>query len=296
MELDAIAVFVKVVEAGSFSEAARLLKMPKTTVSAKVASLERSLGVTLIQRTTRKLHITDAGETFFKHASNAIAEIEKGESELLAGTSKPKGVLKVTAPADLGHTLLPRIVCTYREHFPDVQVELIVTNRVVDLVGEGIDVAIRAGELKDSSLIAKKFFNISIGFWASPAFVKKHGQLTRPEDLLKYPFIIHTTFRNDTLQLTDGKNSQTVQLKPAIRVDDFETLKALTVLKEGIGILPSFITTREQKSKELVQLLPKWTIRDSSGFSFVYPSQKYSSPKVRSFIEIATQLAKEMNC
>lgn len=296
MELDAIAVFVKVVEAGSFSEAARLLNMPKTTVSAKVASLERKLGVTLIQRTTRKLHITDAGQTFFKHCAVAISEIEKGESELLAGTSKPKGTLKVTAPADLGHTLLPKIVCNYREKFPDVLVELIVTNRVVDLVGEGIDLAIRAGELKDSSLIAKKFLDITIGFWASPAFIKANGNLNRVDEILKYPFISHTTIRNDTLQLTDGKTNHTLQPKPVVKVDDFETVKALLVLKEGIGILPSFISTREKRTKELVRLLPKWKLRDSSGFSFVYPSQKYSSPKVRAFIDIAIETVKDLDC
>jgi DNA-binding transcriptional LysR family regulator len=294
MELDAIAVFVKVVEAGSFSEAARLLKMPKTTVSAKVATLERRLGVTLIQRTTRKLHMTDAGQNFFRHCAIAISEIEKGESELSAGTNKPRGVLKVTAPADLGHTLLPRIVCTYRKAYPDVQLDLVVTNRIVDLVGEGIDLAIRAGELKDSSLIAKKFFENSISFWAAPAYIKKYGQPSHPNDLLKHDFIEHVALKNSPIVLTDGKLSVTLQMKPMIKVDDFETLKALLVLKEGIGLLPSFVPVREQKTKELVQLLPKWSLKNTSGFSFVYPSQKYSSPKVRAFIDTAIELAKEI--
>lgn len=293
MELDAIAVFVKVVEAGSFSQAARLLKMPKTTVSAKVAALERRLGVTLIQRTTRKLHITDAGQNFFRHCAIAISEIEKGESELSAGTSKPQGILKITAPADLGHTLLPKIVCSYRQKFPDVRIELAVTNRIVDLVGEGIDLAIRAGELKDSSLIAKKFFDNSIGFWASPAYIKKYGQPAHPNDLQKHHFISHTTVK-ESLTLTDGKSTVNLAMKPMIKVDDFETLKALLVLKEGIGVLPSFVPVREQKTKELVPLLPKWTLKNTSGFSFVYPSQKYSSPKVRTFIDLAIELAKEI--
>ncbi len=293
MELDSIAVFVKVVEAGSFSEAARLLKMPKTTVSAKVAALERRLGVTLIQRTTRKLHITDAGQNYFRHCAIAISEIEKGESELSAGTSKPKGVLKITAPADLGHTLLPKIVCAYRKQFPDVRLELVVTNRIVDLVGEGIDLAIRAGELKDSSLIAKKFFDNSINFWASPAYIKKHGQPTHPNDLKKHDFIAHVALK-ESMVLSDGKTTVGLEMNPMIKVDDFETLKALLVLKEGIGVLPSFVPVREQRTKELVPLLPKWSLKNTGGFWFVYPSQKYSSPKVRTFIDLAIEVAKEV--
>lgn len=293
MELDAIAVFVKVVEAGSFSEAARLLKMPKTTVSAKVAALERRLGVTLIQRTTRKLHITDAGQNFFRHCAIAISEIEKGESELSAGTSKPRGVLKITAPADLGHALLPKIVCTYRQKYPDVRLELVVTNRIVDLVGEGIDLAIRAGELKDSSLIAKKFFDNTITFWASPGYIKKNGQPSHPNELSKHDFIAHTALK-ESLLMTDGKTSVALQMEPMIKVDDFETVKALLVLKGGIGLLPSFVPVREQRAKELVPLLPKWSLKNTSGFWFVYPSQKYSSPKVRTFIDVATEVATEV--
>lgn len=291
MDLDAIAVFVKVIEAGSFSEAARLLKMPKTTVSAKVAALEKRLGVTLIQRTTRKLHITDAGQIYFGHCAVAISEIEKGESALFAAHNKPQGILKVTAPADLGHSLLPKIVCLYRERHPEVQIELIVTNRLIDLIGEGIDVAIRAGKLKDSSLITKKFFEIEHGFWASPAYVKKYGSPQNPNDLKSHKYIAHTAF-GSSLALTDGKSTTSTHLKPAVKADDFETIKSMLTLKEGMGILPSFLVSRELKNKELLRILPKWSLKNVGGFSFVYPAQKYSSPKVRAFIDLAMTLIK----
>ena len=131
--VDAITVFVKVVEAGSFSAAARRLGMPKTTVSAKVAGLEERLGVRLIQRTTRKLRVTEAGEMYFHHCAVAIREVELGEAALQSAKAKPHGVLKVTAPVDLGHALLPRIVRAYAAKYPDVSLELIITNRIVDL-------------------------------------------------------------------------------------------------------------------------------------------------------------------
>ncbi len=132
MALDAIAAFVKVVEAGSFSAAARRLGMPKTTVSAKVAALEKRLGVRLIQRTTRKLRMTEAGERYFHHCAIATREVELGEAALQSAKGKPHGVLKVTAPVDLGRALLPRIVRVYTAKYPDVSVELIITNRIVD--------------------------------------------------------------------------------------------------------------------------------------------------------------------
>ena len=149
---DAIPVFVKVVEAGSFSAAARLLNMPKTTVSAKIAALEKRLELKLIQRTTRKLHVTEAGMKYFRHCSNAIHEIELGEAALQSTQGEPTGVLRVTAPVDVGHLVLPRITRAYLARYPETSVELLVSNRFVDLIGEGVDLAIRAGTLKDSSL------------------------------------------------------------------------------------------------------------------------------------------------
>ena len=168
--MDAITVFVKVVEAGSFSVAARrLVGMPKTTVSAKVAGLEKRLGVQLIQRTTRKLRMTEAGETYFHHCAIAIREVELGEAALQSAKKEPSGVLKVTASVELGHALLPRLARAYAAKYPDVSLELIITNRIVDLVGEGVDLAIRwALALKDSSLIARRFFETRSNLWASP--------------------------------------------------------------------------------------------------------------------------------
>src|SRR5215470_18476997 len=156
--VDPIAVFVKVVEAGNFSLAARRLGMPTTTVSAKVAGLEKRLGVRLIERTTRKLRMTEAGETYFRHCAIATREVELGEAALQSAKEKPYGVLKVTAPVDFGRAALPRIVRAYTAKYPDVSVELILTNRIVDLVEEGIDLAIGwAGSMTDSSLIARRF-------------------------------------------------------------------------------------------------------------------------------------------
>ena len=175
--VDAIAVFVKVVEAGSFSSAARRLGLPKTTVSAKIAGLEKRLGVRLIQRTTRKLRMTEAGEKYFHHCAIATREVELGEAALQSAKEKPFGVLKVSAPVDFGRAVLPRIVKAYTTKYPDVSVELVVTNRIVDVVEEGVDLAIRwAGSIKNSSLIARRFIETRSNLWAVTEVLEGFGQ------------------------------------------------------------------------------------------------------------------------
>jgi DNA-binding transcriptional LysR family regulator len=296
MELDAIHVFVKVVEVGSFSGAAQLLKMPKTTVSAKVAALERRLGVTLIQRTTRKLHVTEAGRTYFQHAAAAVKEIEKGESELLASQEIPRGLLKITAPGDLGHTFLPAMVSLYGKRYPETEVELIVTNRLVDLVAEGVDLAIRAGRLSDSTLVARRFFEPRAKLYASPGYIKKFGAPEHPRELGKHPFIAFARHHQQALELTDGKNVLPLTIQARYRADDFETVKAFLLQKEGIGVIPEFIALNEIRAKDLVQVLPKWHLKQEGQFSFVYPGQKYASPKIKAFIEVANEVIREAGC
>jgi DNA-binding transcriptional LysR family regulator len=289
MEISGIIVFVKVVESGSFSAAARLMKMPKTTVSAKIAALEKRLGVTLIQRTTRKLSVTEAGQNYYQHCAKAVREIEQGESQILAAQEKPTGLLRITAPHDVGHSLLPGIIDAYLAQHPDIQLDLIITNRFVDLVGEGVDLAIRAGELKDSTLVAKKFFDIKAGLWASSGYLKKYGTPEHPRDLAKHRIIAMASLRGEAAKLTDGKHSFTGWTHSQITVDDPETIKALIVSNQGIGWLPNFLASSDS-SKKLVQVLPNWRFTLDFSFHFVYPGQKYASPKVRSFIQVASQV------
>src|SRR5215475_3683998 len=224
--MDAITVFVKVVEAGSFSAAARRPGVPKTTVSAKVAGLERRLGVRLIQRTTRKLRMTEAGEKYFYHCAIAIREVELGEAALQSTKGKPYGVLKVTAPVHLGHAVLPRIARAYAAKYPDVSLEFVVTNRVVDLVEEGVDLAIRwAGSLKDSSLIARRFIETKSNLWASPTYMKQLGKPTHPRDLANATFLAHPVLK--TVMLTNGKSDFELQLNARFRANDLEVITAL---------------------------------------------------------------------
>jgi DNA-binding transcriptional LysR family regulator len=289
--MDAIAVFVKVVEAGSFSVAARRLGMPKTTVSAKVAGLERRLGVRLIQRTTRKLRMTEAGETYFHHCAIATREVELGEAALQSAKRKPHGVLKITAPVDLGRAVLPRIVQAYAAKYPDVSVELTITNRVVDLVEAGIDLAIRwDGALKDSSLIARRFMETRSNLWASPKYMEVLGKPTHPRDLVNAAFLAHPVLK--TVILTNGKSEFELELNGRVYSDDLEVIMGLIVLGVGIAWLPDFLVADALAAGKLLPVLSQWQPKKKQlwAYHFVYAGRQYALPKVEGFIQTALEL------
>ncbi|MDO9405221.1 MAG: LysR family transcriptional regulator [Polaromonas sp.] len=289
MDLNAVAVFVKVVEAGSFSGAARLLKMPKTTVSARFAQLEASLGVTLIQRTTRKLFVTEAGRQYFDRCASAMRLLEEGEAELSLASSRPQGLLRITAPVDVGHTLLPPIVDAYLRRHPEASVELLISNRMADLVGEGIDLAVRAGVLKDSSLVGRRFIDLTANVWTAPAYLASVKTPQHPRDLAALDFIAQGDTRS--VELFRGKQSVEVKVKGRARADDFQTIKALLLLGGGIGWLPDFLAHDAAEAGALVPVLPGWQARAAGQIQFVYAGHKYPSPKVRAFIDLALEMA-----
>jgi DNA-binding transcriptional LysR family regulator len=290
MEFDAIAVFVKVVEAGSFSEAARRLELPRTTVSAKVAALEKRLAVRLIERTTRKLRVTDAGLEYFHHCASALREMAMGESKLVARQSQPSGVLKLTAPVDLGRLVLPPITQAYLARYPDIRVEMTLTSRVLDLVQEGIDLAIRPGRQRDSSAVARHFFADELRLWAAPGYLDRAGRPERPQDLDAHDLIGHTALKHATL--SDGQDCLPVTVDGRVRLDDFDTLKALLILGAGIGWLPDCLAHDAARTGELEPVLPGWKAEAASPVYFVYPGRRYAPRKVQAFIETALEVLK----
>lgn len=284
MELDGIAIFVKVVQAGSFSAAARLLGVPNTTVSAKVARLEKRLGVTLIQRTTRKLHVTPAGQAYFERCVRGLEEIETAEAEITQ-SAEPKGLLRITAPGDVAHGLLPAAVSRFLERYPRTRVEVLVANRVVDLVAEGVHLAIRAGALRDSTLVARRYLPYTGGLWASAQYLKRKGTPQSPAELEQHDCLVFPRFAPRGLRLTDGKSKLDVQLPARIAVDDLETLRYFAVRSAGIVTLIDYLA----REAPLVPVLPKWNWT-SGALSFVYPGQLFVPANVRAFIDTALAL------
>lgn len=304
MDFDAITVFVKVVEAGSFAAAARQLGLPKTTVSARVAALEKRLGVSLIQRTTRSLRVTEAGEAYFRHCVNAVREVELGEAALVQARERPSGLLRITAPFDLGHTVLPAIARTYLQQYPGTRIEMRLSNEMLDLIAEGVDLAVRAGVLKDSSLIARRFFDLEIGLWASPRYLREvqdeiaelsgelRGELREPAQLRHCRFVSRSGVRE--IALTDGGTRVQLPVASRLAVDDFEAVKALAMLGEGVAWLPGFLASDAAAEGSLVRVLPDWRLDAVGAFYFVYPRQAYTSPSVTAFIDVALEWARSL--
>ena len=291
MDLDGVAIFVKVIQAGSFSLAAKLLGMPNSTVSAKVAALEKRLGVTLLQRTTRSLRPTQVGEAYFQRAVRALNDLQTAENELENNRTEPTGLLRLTAPTDVGHDIVPALVQRYLDAHSSMAVELVITNRMVDLVREAVDLAIRAGELKDSGLIAKRYELGYFGLWASPDYLARRGKARHPKELVKDSFLRFSQFGIGGIRLSDGNETVHLTSNGRVQADDFETIRELAVRGAGIAFLPSFLCAKEKRGEKLVPVLPQWR-GEKVLLSLVYPAQKFVPAKVRAFIAVADEILK----
>jgi DNA-binding transcriptional LysR family regulator len=288
MDLNEAAVFVKVVEAGSFSAAARRLGLPTSTVSTRVARLEKRLGVMLLQRTTRRLRLTDTGELYYQHASTGLAHMLDAEAAVTESTGEPKGLLRVTAPADIGDSLLAEIVTQLRRNYPKISVDMVLMSRYVDLVAEGVDVAIRTGALKDSTLIAK---NVGIARWApfaSPEYLKSAPPLKSPQALRHHCCLQFTPLGKESWTLKSKTSSVTVPMGGQVLINDVRVIHSLAQAGEGIALLPVYQCREDCTEGELMRVLRDWHAK-ADPVHIVYPRQRFMAPKLRAFIDLATQ-------
>lgn len=281
MSLDDIAVFVEVVDAGSFTKAAKRLGIPLSTASAKVARLEETLGATLLQRTTRQVQVTETGQLYYAHCLRALDALTEAEQVINSTTDEPRGQLRITTPVDVAQFVMADVVDSFVTAYPEVSVELVVTNRKVDLIAEGVDLAVRVGPLEDSNLIARKFISSQIGLFASPDYLDRKGTPTTASDLKDHTMVrmMLDRGRNRYLDMFFGQ----LNLAETARVtaDDISTIRAFIEAGIGIGLVPSFA------SSGLVQVLPQLTTEPSIAY-LVYPEQRFVPPKIRAFINHAT--------
>jgi DNA-binding transcriptional LysR family regulator len=286
MDFNEAAVFVKVVQAGSFSAAARQLGVPTSTVSTRVSRLERRLGITLLQRTTRRLSLTEAGTTYYQHASLGLGYMLEAEAAVDEARQQPQGRLKVTAPADLGDSLLAGLIERTQRELPALEVELLLTDRYVDLVADGVDVAIRTGELRDSSLVAKSLGTIRWALFASRDYLKQATPLKEPQHLHAHYCLQFTPMGREAWDLSDGKHGFTIPLPGRAMANSIGVVRAMTLNGQGVALLPTFICKPELIVGDLVRVLPDWHGR-ADPVHLVYPRQRFMPPKLRAFIDLA---------
>jgi DNA-binding transcriptional LysR family regulator len=281
MDLNEMLVFTRVVQAASFTTAAAQLGMPKSTVSRKVTELEERLGARLLNRTTRKLSLTDAGRIYFDYGARIVSEVEDAERAVSSLQAAPRGLLRVTTPINM--TFLAPIITDYAVRFPEVHLELLATTRRVDLIEERFDVGIRAGTLLDSSLIAR---NLGIATWflvATPGYLKKRGRPRSPEDLQRHACLQFAP-ASGPLRLERGDEHTQVSVTPRILANDSDILYAATTAGVGIALLPAFRCMDDLRTRRLERVLPDWS-SPSTPVQAVYPSARHISPKVKSFAD-----------
>lgn len=291
MDFNEVAIFIRVIQKGSFTAAALALDMPKSTVSTKVSNLEKRLGTSLITRSTRKIRLTAAGEAFFLRSTKAIEEITAAEVAVRSESGEPQGPFKITAPVDIGNIILPGLTALFLKKYPKVQFNIFLSDRRVDFLEDKVDLAIRAGVLKDSSLIAKKVGEVVFQIYASPAYLKENGEPLTLKELSFHNCVHFAALSKEGWKLKNGKRTVTLPLDRKITVNDMNLAHSLAAEGAGVALLPSFFCQSEVKAKKLVPILQEWT-SEITPMHFVYPAQKYVPPVTRAFIEMSSAALK----
>jgi DNA-binding transcriptional LysR family regulator len=287
--------FVRVVEAGSFSAAARDLNMGQPAVSKTIASLEDRLGVRLLTRSTRKLSPTDAGTAFYERAVRAIGEADEAEAAAQGAGTGLEGRLRVSAPVTFSRLHLVPKLGSFLDAHPKVQVELLMDDRTVDLVAENIDVALRVGVLTDSALRARKLGQAERLVIASPSYLARRGVPRTPADLLEHDGVIYGQSSGGQEWLFRRGTSETsVYLRTRLKLSAAEGVREAVLAGQGFAIASRWMFTPELKSGEVVSILEEWTLPPMDLW-VIYPSGRLTSAKARAFIKwfenIITQAA-----
>lgn len=276
--------FRKVLELGSFSAAARQLGLSKAAVSKQVSELEAYLGATLIHRTTRRLHPTDAGQAYFESAVGLLDELEAADAAVRHLQSEPAGTLRVSVPSAFGQVCLSAMLSELGRRHPKLTVSVEASDRLVDLVEEGFDAAIRIrANLPDSTLIAKRIRQIPIHVVAAPGYLKAHGTPQRPEDLSRHNCFIYTLSSRPFEW--SFKGSRHVKVRGTIHANHGHLLLEPLRDGEGIAMLPEFLLSQDLEKGTIVPLLAKFPA-DPLTLFVVYPPSRHSSPKIRALVDI----------
>lgn len=287
-DLNEMVVFASVVDAGSFTGAAKKLGQPKSTLSRRITRLENRLGVRLLQRTTRALHLTDAGETYYAYCARVAAEAEEAEAAINNARAEPSGPLKITAPVNFAGSL-PGLVGEFMRRYPKVTVQIICTDNLVDIIGEGVDVAFRFGDLQDSTFVARKLGADRGVLCASPAYLESAPALEKPADLALHHCISYNLPpQGGVWNFQGAAGNQTVKVYPRLAAGNLQVMRGAAIAGVGVCQIPSRLCSADIKAGRLTELLPEWSFR-TMNFNLLYPSSRLLPAKVRAFIDFAIE-------
>ena len=280
-------IFTRVVETGSFSAAGRLIGLAPSSVSRQIGELEDTLGVRLLHRTTRKLSLTEAGETYYERSRDIVRAVDEANLAVTEKRAGPSGVLRLTVPASVARIHITPAVAAFQGQYPAVRVAMSVTDRMVDIVGEGLDVAIRVGQLEDSSLIARKVGEGRRLICAGPSYLERAGRPKRPDDLSDHACLTFRTHPGTNLwRFGKGKAAIEVRATGPFFADDGEALVAAACAGLGLVLVPEWLVGGEISRGRLVEVLADYPPNPASTPLYaVYPPGPYIAPKVRAFVD-----------
>lgn len=287
--LEGMAVFVRVAELGGFSAAAQAMGLSKSAVSKQVSALEERLGVRLLNRTTRRLALTEAGETYRDWCARIVQEVEEAELEAGRHGSEPRGRLRVSAPMTFGFLALSPLVPEFLARHPGIELDLTLDDRIVDLLAEGFDVALRIGSLRDSSLVARRLATARVVCAASPAYLARAGTPAEPDDLRRHDCLRYTYRRSpDVWEFVRGGEVRAVRVRGSLSANNGDALRAAALRGLGVVCLPDFMVGEEVERGDLVRLLAGWDTAEAP-IHAVWPPQRHPAAKLRAFIDFLAE-------
>lgn len=290
--MKAMQAFVAVVDKGNFVSAAEMLDTSTAAISRQISGLESHLGARLLHRTTRRLSLTEAGQEFYSRSQSILSDISEAESVVGQQVLQPKGMLRISAPLSYGMHTLAHLLTGFRRRYPDLQLDIDLSDRVVDLANEGIDVALRISRSLTSQLIARKIHEIPMVVCATPQYLKQNGHPQTPEELANHSILNYSylsTGENWSFTNTQGEEAH-IRVHPTVQATNGDVLKQLALDDGGIIIQPDFIVEKEIASGALVPLLEDWSMGTFYLYA-VYLSRKHLSAKVRAFIDYMAENA-----
>ena len=284
--LDALTLFVEVIDRGGFSAAGRALGLSPSAVSKQIAMMEERLGARLMHRTTRRMTLTEVGRAFYDRSRAILAALDEAERSVTDMAARPRGLLRVSAPVHFGQFHLSPVLTTFLDRHPDVSLDIDLTDRYVDLVGEGLDVAVRIGAMRDSSLISRRLAPNRRVVAASPAYLSRHGVPATPDDLADHNCLTFTTHSHhvDWRFETNGEKPRSVRVTGTLRTNDLTVLRNAAIGGLGIVRISSFFTWTALRSGDLVPLLTDYETQENE-VRAVYPAARHLSPTVRAFVD-----------
>jgi len=285
-----MASFVAVVEAGSFVGAADATGLSKAAVSRHVAELEQRLGARLLHRTTRRLSLTDDGQLFFARAKEMLAAIDEAESEISSRSGEPSGLLRINAPLTFGVMHLAPLWGRFAQLYPKVSLDIELSDRVVDLVEEGYDLAVRITNLPSSQLVSRQLASTRMVACASPSYLALHGTPQRPRDLAQHEVISYSYWaaRNEWTFTAPDDNPVVVRTRARIHANNGDTCRAAALDHQGIILQPDFLVADDLRRGDLVELLPTYRAM-TLGIHAVYPSRKHLPIKTRRLVDFLVE-------